>query len=544
VAESYARSAAHFLKQYVWGLRQVDAPVLRDRETDGGSAGLDERLYYTQDGNFNVTALVNPAGQVVERYSYDAYGQVTVRNGAENVDPDTVNDPATEWDADPGNASDVDNCILYCGYRFDSETGLYHVRHRYLHPTLGRWTTQDPAGYVDGLSLYEYCRSGPVYLSDTSGLASKEAWKQLNDRDAEVMSHLRRHHPEDHKAISSESPVPVYNDTDRVYEDSKGNKGSFKELEKKWREWGADDKFGSKEKNASVAITTNTKKLYISLGTVDGRLDKWTYKELPTELDWYIVANLKASAIYTRHYLKKIGNDPVHGKAARQWWKRLKKAEKSITTDGLRKNKLGHALVYLGDILIRDGWHFPKVGERMRKPNALRGARSLKLIYGGGYPEHRRKMAYGPKGVKGKLCRCANDGDILKCLLDRKNQHSNKKHRSNVRYGGLDSRLRVAKNCITESVEAVESCCLSFKAGERPEAANLRSFIIQSYTDIGLSPPSMVEGDTSLEYLRKLRAWHNKKYYRARDGRSRVKTSWKRRAAKVRSDAVKVADRL
>jgi RHS repeat-associated protein len=170
VAESYARSAAHFHKQYVWGLRYIDAPILRDRETDAGAAGLDERLYYAQDGNFNVTALVNPAGEVVERYSYDAYGRATVRNGAENVDLDTVNDPATEWDADPGNASDVDNCILYCGYRFDSETGLYHVRHRHLHPTLGRWTSQDPLGYVDGMGLYEYVGGNPVRHRDSSGL--------------------------------------------------------------------------------------------------------------------------------------------------------------------------------------------------------------------------------------------------------------------------------------------------------------------------------------------------------------------------------------
>jgi RHS repeat-associated protein len=169
MAESYARFAGDVHKQYVWGLGYIDAPILRDRETDGGSAGPDERLYYTQDGNFNVTALVNPAGQVVERYSYDPYGRVTVRNGAENVDADTAGDPATEWDADPDNASDVDNRLLYCGYRFDSETGLYHVRHRYLHPTLGRWTTRDPLGYVDGMGLYEYVRSSPLNGLDPLG---------------------------------------------------------------------------------------------------------------------------------------------------------------------------------------------------------------------------------------------------------------------------------------------------------------------------------------------------------------------------------------
>jgi hypothetical protein len=48
----------------------VDALVLRDRDT-GGDPELDERLYVQQDANFNVTALVDTAGNVVERYVYD-----------------------------------------------------------------------------------------------------------------------------------------------------------------------------------------------------------------------------------------------------------------------------------------------------------------------------------------------------------------------------------------------------------------------------------------------------------------------------------------
>ncbi len=37
-------------------------------------------MRWCQDANWNVTALVMPAGVVVERYSYDPYGQVTVRD--------------------------------------------------------------------------------------------------------------------------------------------------------------------------------------------------------------------------------------------------------------------------------------------------------------------------------------------------------------------------------------------------------------------------------------------------------------------------------
>ena len=147
------------LEQYVWGAQYIDAPVVRFRDhTDGQGGGpdgtVDDTLYYTYDAQFNVTALVTPAGAVAERYAYDPYGQVTT------YDPDWTVDDTGDWD----------NEILYCGYRWDPETGLYHVRNRYYHPTLGRWTTRDPIGYGDGMNLYEYVRSRPIDSADPSGL--------------------------------------------------------------------------------------------------------------------------------------------------------------------------------------------------------------------------------------------------------------------------------------------------------------------------------------------------------------------------------------
>ena len=72
---------------------------------------------------------------------------------------------ANVFAADADGKSDCDNFILFAGYYRDSETGLCHVRNRYHHPQLG-WLTCDPArqgdavaspaGYVGGMSLYEY----------------------------------------------------------------------------------------------------------------------------------------------------------------------------------------------------------------------------------------------------------------------------------------------------------------------------------------------------------------------------------------------------
>jgi len=146
---------SNLYEQYVWSERYIDSPVLRDRDADGQSHnGLEERLYYTTDANMNVTALVDASGSVVERYEYDSYGKVTILS----VDFTGTRD-----------SSLYANEVLYCGYRYDPETGLYQVRMRYYHPTLGRWLTRD-ADYYDGLNLYEYVGSGPIIRRDSFGL--------------------------------------------------------------------------------------------------------------------------------------------------------------------------------------------------------------------------------------------------------------------------------------------------------------------------------------------------------------------------------------
>jgi len=152
-------------EQYVWSLRYVDAPILRDRNADGDSqtggyglngSGLEERLYYLTDANMNVTALAEPDGDVVERYAYSPYGRAYVFDES--------------WS--PRAASSYDNNILFAGYWRDGATGLYHVRFRMYHPDLG-WIQRDPFGYVDGMNMYEYCGSGPTKYVDPSGLWSQ-----------------------------------------------------------------------------------------------------------------------------------------------------------------------------------------------------------------------------------------------------------------------------------------------------------------------------------------------------------------------------------
>jgi RHS repeat-associated protein len=125
--------------QYAWSLRYIDAPILRDVNTDGDGLCDDERLYYLGDANFNVTTLVNGDGDAVERYVYEPYGQVTFYDGA--------------W-TNTRNTPSVANDVLYTGREYDAETGLYHYRNRYYDPELGTFVSRDPIGEPDGPSSY------------------------------------------------------------------------------------------------------------------------------------------------------------------------------------------------------------------------------------------------------------------------------------------------------------------------------------------------------------------------------------------------------
>jgi len=103
-------------------------------------------------------AVTDAGANVLERYDYDPYGRVTIYN--------------SDWSATVAWQNSEKNEILYCGYRFDPETGFYHVRNRMYHPTLGRWLQRDPVQGADGNELYEYARSRTTTLSDPMGLAA------------------------------------------------------------------------------------------------------------------------------------------------------------------------------------------------------------------------------------------------------------------------------------------------------------------------------------------------------------------------------------
>jgi RHS repeat-associated protein len=139
--------AGSMVNSYVWSPVYVDALIARD---SGGT-----RLYTTQDSNFNLTALVNTSGTVVERYAYDAYGTQSV------------------MDASWGSRSGSSYAWVYGfqGLRLDGVSGDYNARNRELASNLGVWGRNDPTGPAGGDgNLFRAESDSPVNSSDPSGL--------------------------------------------------------------------------------------------------------------------------------------------------------------------------------------------------------------------------------------------------------------------------------------------------------------------------------------------------------------------------------------
>ena len=79
-----------------------------------------ERFFHSDD-LYNMMAINDGGGKVLERYEYGDYGQ-------------------------PLSTSGLGNPYLFNGRRYDPETGLYYYRTRYLDPLAGRFTTRDTIG--------------------------------------------------------------------------------------------------------------------------------------------------------------------------------------------------------------------------------------------------------------------------------------------------------------------------------------------------------------------------------------------------------------
>ena len=169
------------LRQYLWAnlaggyVDELVQVAINDDPTDGTEQDCEQFYYALQNANFNVLGLIAETGEVVERYEYTPYGQRTVYTTAGSADPAAHTPTLMSQRVELAGVAQpyALNALGHQGLMHDEATGLIYNRARMLHPRLGRFVQRDPLGYVDGMGLYGYERSNPLYWSDPDGLATE-----------------------------------------------------------------------------------------------------------------------------------------------------------------------------------------------------------------------------------------------------------------------------------------------------------------------------------------------------------------------------------
>jgi RHS repeat-associated protein len=106
------------------------------------------KFFYLHNGHGDVANLIDKDGNIVDAYSYDAFGKTIGvsknANGSRYV-----------------GAANVFS---------DGDVGLQYMWNRWYDPELGRFISRDPIGFAGGLNLYGYVYNNPLTFVDPFGL--------------------------------------------------------------------------------------------------------------------------------------------------------------------------------------------------------------------------------------------------------------------------------------------------------------------------------------------------------------------------------------
>jgi RHS repeat-associated protein len=145
---------------YVWDLAEGMPTIIEDGGTTyiTGPGGLPieqvdgsgATAYSLRDQLGSTRGLTDSSGQVVERATYDAYGNVRGESGS------------------------VSTPFGYAGQYTDSESGLQYLRARYYDPSTEQFLTVDPVSAATQ-QPYSYAGSNPTSAIDPLGLDPQSA---------------------------------------------------------------------------------------------------------------------------------------------------------------------------------------------------------------------------------------------------------------------------------------------------------------------------------------------------------------------------------
>lgn len=166
--------SGNLLRLYAFGDR-IDQVVMMEAadtaDVDGDSNTSETmRFFFHTQVIGSVTHVTAAAQTVVERYEYDPYGKITIKDKTGN----TVS------------SSPIGNAYTYTGRQYDDESGLYYYRARQYSPGLGRFVQRDPGEYDDGANPLAYVASRPIGTLDPYGLRRVAGWWENIDEGLDI----------------------------------------------------------------------------------------------------------------------------------------------------------------------------------------------------------------------------------------------------------------------------------------------------------------------------------------------------------------------
>ncbi len=109
--------------------------------------------YVTSDAMGSVTTILDEDGNILERRSYDAFGDMSC------MLPDSTPVASSPTGVDVG----------FQGQVREEFRGLYQMGYRWHNPVLGRWLSRDPIGLDGGVNWAAFAGDNPISLLDPRG---------------------------------------------------------------------------------------------------------------------------------------------------------------------------------------------------------------------------------------------------------------------------------------------------------------------------------------------------------------------------------------
>jgi RHS repeat-associated protein len=121
----------------------LDQPVERIAFINGEARN---RQVFHTDGLGSIAALTDESGATIQTYAYEAFGSIRTQTG-----------------------TDLNRITYTAREAMGDSLGFFYYRHRIYDPHTGRFTSEDPLGFVDGVNLYIYVGNNPLLFVDPTG---------------------------------------------------------------------------------------------------------------------------------------------------------------------------------------------------------------------------------------------------------------------------------------------------------------------------------------------------------------------------------------